>query len=172
MNKTNVNDIYKILNEREGEHGSVRGHGGVTQGMKVLMRDHDGWANLPDYQRECLEMIVHKIGRILNGKRNHVDSWQDVAGYSLCAVSEMEAEEQADALESVSARIEAEAKDISGEWIMWSGGECPVDKEQLVEVFIRAGGYRNVALRAGEVCWKHNSLMAGMDVIFYRPTTR
>lgn len=35
----------------------------------------------PD-QRECLEMIAHKIGRILNGDPHYEDSWRDIAGYA------------------------------------------------------------------------------------------
>lgn len=27
-------------------------------------------------------MIVHKIGRILNGDPNYADSWHDIAGYA------------------------------------------------------------------------------------------
>lgn len=35
----------------------------------------------PD-QREALEMIAHKIARILNGDPNYADSWVDIAGYA------------------------------------------------------------------------------------------
>ena len=35
----------------------------------------------PD-QREALEMIAHKIARILNGDPDYADSWHDIAGYA------------------------------------------------------------------------------------------
>jgi len=35
--------------------------------------------------REALEMIAHKIGRILNGDPNYADSWHDIAGYAKLA---------------------------------------------------------------------------------------
>jgi hypothetical protein len=37
---------------------------------------------LADDQMEALEMIVHKIGRIVNGDPDYFDSWIDVAGYA------------------------------------------------------------------------------------------
>jgi hypothetical protein len=33
-------------------------------------------------QREALEMILHKIARILNGDPNFKDSWTDIIGYA------------------------------------------------------------------------------------------
>ena len=35
----------------------------------------------PD-QTEALHMIAHKIGRIINGDADYVDSWHDIAGYA------------------------------------------------------------------------------------------
>ena len=33
-------------------------------------------------QIEALDMIFHKIGRIINGDPDYVDSWVDIAGYA------------------------------------------------------------------------------------------
>ena len=41
---------------------------------------------MKDYQREGLEMIAHKISRILNGDPNYDDSWVDIAGYAQLVV--------------------------------------------------------------------------------------
>ena len=46
------------------------------------MQATDRWLNLADDQREALEMIAHKIGRILNGDPDYDDSWVDIAGYA------------------------------------------------------------------------------------------
>jgi len=40
------------------------------------------WHELDADQQEALEMIAHKIARILNGDPNYVDSWVDIAGYA------------------------------------------------------------------------------------------
>lgn len=43
----------------------------------------------PD-QIECLEMIAHKIGRILNGDPNYGDSWRDISGYATLVADRLE----------------------------------------------------------------------------------
>jgi hypothetical protein len=46
------------------------------------MREHIGWDRLSAHQREALDMIMHKVSRILNGNPNHKDSWVDIEGYA------------------------------------------------------------------------------------------
>jgi hypothetical protein len=41
-----------------------------------------GFERLMDDQRETLDMIAHKIGRILAGDPNVEDHWKDIAGYA------------------------------------------------------------------------------------------
>jgi hypothetical protein len=41
-----------------------------------------GWSRLDHSQAEALDMIAHKIGRILAGDPNHADHWDDIAGYA------------------------------------------------------------------------------------------
>ncbi len=38
--------------------------------------------DLTDDQVEALEMVCHKIGRIVNGDPDYSDSWHDIAGYA------------------------------------------------------------------------------------------
>lgn len=38
--------------------------------------------DLDDDMVEALEMIAHKVGRILNGDPAYSDSWVDIAGYA------------------------------------------------------------------------------------------
>lgn len=78
-----MNTIKGTLSEREGRYGSFYGHALVTQNMKDIMRESRRWESLTPDQREALEMIVHKIGRIVNGDPNYADSWHDIAGYAL-----------------------------------------------------------------------------------------
>ena len=56
------------------------------------MRDVDGWNNLTSSQKEALDMIQHKIGRILNGDPTYDDSWKDIAGYATLIVNELNGE--------------------------------------------------------------------------------
>lgn len=52
-------------------------------------------------------------------------------------------------------------------WIEWNGGECPVGKNQGVEVKLRGGyGDQFYDNAASYFEWSHNGL--GMDIIAYR----
>jgi hypothetical protein len=78
-------ELAKILTERGSRYGAFIGHAEITQKLKVVMYEHrnfDAWEALDNDQREALEMIAHKIGRILNGDPNYADSWVDIAGYA------------------------------------------------------------------------------------------
>jgi len=70
------------LEIRGARYGSFETQGEIAQRLKEEMRLTDGWGNLSWSQKESLEMIVHKIGRILNGDPNYADSWHDIAGYA------------------------------------------------------------------------------------------
>lgn len=74
--------IDAILAERGKRYGTFMGHARVTQALKQAMYDHPNYAGLPTDAQEALEMIVHKIGRIVNGDPNYADSWDDIAGYA------------------------------------------------------------------------------------------
>lgn len=79
MQQQNVNTT---LEERGSRYGRFDTHADITQELKDVMRKNPGWAGLSPAQRESLEMIAHKIGRILNGDPNYADSWHDIAGYA------------------------------------------------------------------------------------------
>lgn len=75
-----------ILRDRGKRYGSFEGHAAVAQAIKAAMRASKNWHALESYHKESLEMIAHKIGRILNGDPNYQDSWDDIAGYAKLAV--------------------------------------------------------------------------------------
>jgi hypothetical protein len=51
-------------------------------------------ADLDADQLEALEMICHKIGRIVNGDPNYADSWIDIAGYAKLVADRLEGVER------------------------------------------------------------------------------
>lgn len=75
-------ELAAMLSERGKRYGKFVDHAAVTQQLKAVMRLHGNWFNLAGDQMEALEMIQHKIGRILNGDPNYADSWDDIAGYA------------------------------------------------------------------------------------------
>jgi len=74
--------VDNTLQERGNRYGKFSGHALATQQLKHMMHTHSGWHKLSDSQAEALDMIAHKIGRILNGDPNYADSWHDIAGYA------------------------------------------------------------------------------------------
>lgn len=84
-----MSDIDKTLSERGNRYGDFRNHGAISQRLKQVMISTPGWANMNHYQREALEMIQHKIARILNGDPNYDDSWRDIAGYARLVEKEL-----------------------------------------------------------------------------------
>lgn len=102
----------EILAERGKRYGVFKDHAMITQALKLVMAGRLGqaadadngrfyetfnpaWEGLAPDQREALEMIAHKIGRILNGDPNYIDSWTDVAGYATLVAQRLEADQNA-----------------------------------------------------------------------------
>ena len=77
-----LDTVEHTLYERGKRYGEFAPHAKITQDIKRAMWYCEGWAKLSDAQAEALEMIAHKIGRILNGDPNYADSWHDIAGYA------------------------------------------------------------------------------------------
>jgi hypothetical protein len=84
-----MTDINKILEEREKTHGSFEVHANVTQNIKKLLSGYAGWDELGQMQKEALEMIANKIGRIIAGKPNFIDHWDDIAGYATLVANKL-----------------------------------------------------------------------------------
>jgi hypothetical protein len=74
--------ITEILAERQHQHGDYSDHAEMTQHLKLVMRGGKNWGRLTPEMLETLEMIAHKVGRILSGDPDHQDHWDDIAGYA------------------------------------------------------------------------------------------
>lgn len=79
------NEVYGVtetLSERGKRYGDFETHAAITYELKNVMRATKNWPMLTNPMRESLDMIAHKIGRILNGDPTYADSWHDIAGYA------------------------------------------------------------------------------------------
>jgi hypothetical protein len=81
--------IEKILAERGNRYGAFPDHAAISQGIKRVMMASPNWALLTDAQREALELIAHKIGRMLNGDVTYIDNGVDIVGYATLMVNAM-----------------------------------------------------------------------------------
>ncbi len=71
-----------ILDERQKTHGDYYRVAATAQELKDVLRRGKNWKTLDDTERETLEMIATKIGRILAGNPHEIDHWRDIAGYA------------------------------------------------------------------------------------------
>lgn len=90
-----TSSIDATLTERGNRYGEFTDHARITQRLKRAMVDSPKWAALSDDKKEALEMTVHKIGRILNGDPEYIDSWHDIIGYIRLVEKNLEAAEAA-----------------------------------------------------------------------------
>lgn len=74
--------IRDVLADRALRYGAFEAHAGISQSLKTAMAGTTNWQQLASDQVESLEMIAHKIARILNGDPDYADSWVDIAGYA------------------------------------------------------------------------------------------
>lgn len=82
---TQPSDLDSVLSERGSRYGCFIGHARITQHLKDVIAKGLVCENkkLADDQKEALDMICHKIGRIVNGDADYDDSWRDIAGYAM-----------------------------------------------------------------------------------------
>lgn len=73
-----------LVAERGKTHGNWDAHATCTQDLKDTLSDHVKRRSRPltAMQLEALDMILHKIGRIVAGDPNFKDHWDDIAGYA------------------------------------------------------------------------------------------
>ena len=77
-------DIEQVLKERNGRYGGFYENARLSQGLKHQIRSYhtpelDGMCS---EHREAIEMILHKISRIVCGDAHYTDSWVDIQGYA------------------------------------------------------------------------------------------
>ncbi len=79
-----LTDIETILAERRKTHGDFTEHARVSQNLKAMAHNAVNWTEttLTPSQMEAVDMILHKIGRILAGNPSFKDHWDDIAGYA------------------------------------------------------------------------------------------
>lgn len=77
-----MTDIAGTLVERGTRYGRFDDHAAIVQDLKREMQKQPGWQRLAPDQKEALDMIAHKIGRVLAGDPDYADSWHDIAGYA------------------------------------------------------------------------------------------
>jgi len=71
-----------LIADREKTHGDYKETARIIQAIKNVMHNADGWDKCTATERESLDMVANKIGRILSGHPHFPDHWDDIAGYA------------------------------------------------------------------------------------------
>lgn len=74
-----------IITERNKTHGSFDLNAQISQDIKAIIRASPGWDSLNYKQKESLDVIALKISRVLSGRAEHADHWDDIIGYARLA---------------------------------------------------------------------------------------
>ena len=84
-------DLEATLLDRGSRYGPFKGVAELTIALKEALANElcAHCKKLPPIQQEALDMIFHKIGRIVNGDNNDDDSWHDIAGYAELVVKDL-----------------------------------------------------------------------------------
>lgn len=91
-NVSAATDVDGTLAERGKRYGTFTGHAEVTYKLKNVLREHASrmHKSFTFDQAEAMDMICHKLGRIVNGDPNYADSWVDIAGYAKLVADRLE----------------------------------------------------------------------------------
>jgi hypothetical protein len=76
--------VDAILNNRAKQYGKFIEGAEIMQMTKRLVHNYveQRGTSLAFDQLEAIDMIIHKLGRIINGNPDKVDHWDDIAGYA------------------------------------------------------------------------------------------
>lgn len=85
--------IESVLQERKSRYGDFREQADFAQSLKYIAQGSPGWSSMNCYQREGLDMILHKIARALSGDPAYLDTWVDIEGYARLVVERMRQDE-------------------------------------------------------------------------------
>lgn len=84
--------IDATLAERGSRYGKFEDHAAITMQLKNALRQriYENTTKFQADQLEAIDMICHKLGRIVNGDPNYADSWVDIAGYAKLVADRLE----------------------------------------------------------------------------------
>ena len=82
--------IDATLAERGKRYGKFKEVSETIQGLKSVMHTSRNWVKLTASQKESLDMIQHKIARMLNGDPTYEDNAVDIVGYATLMLKNMQ----------------------------------------------------------------------------------
>ena len=89
-------DVDETLDARAQDYGKFIQGAEIMQMLKRIVHNYieARGTKLAFDQREAIDMIIHKLGRIINGNPDKVDTWVDIAGYAKLVADRLEGVER------------------------------------------------------------------------------
>jgi hypothetical protein len=78
-----VMEVDQILQDREKTHGDFEMKAMWIQEIMQNLIGLNSYEEMEADKKEAIHMILVKLSRIIYGNYNHVDHWDDIAGYAL-----------------------------------------------------------------------------------------
>lgn len=85
-------DIKATLLDRGAVYGNFHEQAKIIENILYAINQGAKGKCFEADQKAALEMIAHKIARIVNGNADYADSWLDIAGYALLVANRLEAD--------------------------------------------------------------------------------
>lgn len=80
--------IEDTLKERGVQYGPINIEALAIREIKEALPYNEA---ITPVQRHCLDMIIVKMARIMNGNPNYADNWTDIQGYAKLAEEDIRA---------------------------------------------------------------------------------
>lgn len=77
--------VKETLKARRKTHGEYKETALISQTFKDAARSGSSWSNMTAAQKESVDMVLHKVARIVCGNPNEPDHWVDIQGYAKLA---------------------------------------------------------------------------------------
>lgn len=85
-----MGELTKVLEERGNDYGDFELISKAAAELRQTMASSG--CEYSDAQQEAINMICHKMARLIFGNRNKQDTWLDIAGYATLIVNILEKE--------------------------------------------------------------------------------
>lgn len=80
--KDPAEQFNKLMQDRNRTHGPFKQQAAAAVELKAVMKKYLKDQVLQAEHSEALDMIAHKLARIIIGHANYKDHWDDIAGYA------------------------------------------------------------------------------------------
>jgi hypothetical protein len=77
-----MSEVAETIAVRDARYGGFGNVAATDYDLKAVMHSKPGWARLTPSMKCSLDMIMHKMARIIEGDPNYADNWHDIAGYA------------------------------------------------------------------------------------------